>query len=105
MRAGEVTQAVRDSVAECGPIREGDWIAITRDGIVAAVGSALDAAVALLDALIDDDSELVTVLVGEGASDADVAALGDHLGAAHPDVEVELHQGDQPLYPFLVGVE
>ena len=43
---------------------------ITRDGIVAAVGSALDAAIALLDALVDDDSELVTVLVGEGASDA-----------------------------------
>jgi DAK2 domain fusion protein YloV len=105
VRAGEVTQAVRDSVAECGPIREGDWIAITREGIVAAVGSAPDAAVALFAALIDDDSELVTVLVGEGASDADVAALGAHLGAAYPDVEVELHQGDQPLYPFLIGVE
>jgi dihydroxyacetone kinase-like predicted kinase len=105
VRAGEVTQAVRDSVAECGPIKEGDWIAITRDGIVAAEGGALGAAVALLDALIDDDSELVTVLVGDGASDDDVAALGEHLGRAYPDVEVELHRGDQPLYPFLVGVE
>ena len=65
--AGEVTQAVRDSTAECGPIKSGDWIAITRDGIVAAVPSALDAAVALLDALVGDDSELVTVLVGEDA--------------------------------------
>jgi dihydroxyacetone kinase-like predicted kinase len=105
VRAGEVTQAVRDSVAECGPIKEGDWIAITHDGIVAAEGGALGAAVALLDALIDDDSELVTVLVGDGASDDDVAALGEHLGRAYPDVEVELHRGDQPLYPFLVGVE
>jgi DAK2 domain fusion protein YloV len=105
VRAGEVTQAVRDSNAECGPIRAGDWIAITRDGIVAAVPSALDAAVALLDALVDDDSELVTVLVGEEAREQDVAALGDHLGKAHPDCEVELHRGDQPLYPFLIGVE
>ena len=103
--AGEVTQAVRDSTAECGPIKSGDWIAITRDGIVAAVPSALDAAVALLDALVDDDSELVTVLVGEDATEHDVAALGDHLGKAHPDCEVELHRGDQPLYPFLIGVE
>jgi DAK2 domain fusion protein YloV len=105
VRAGEVTQAVRDSNAECGPIEAGDWIAITRDGIVAAVPSALDAAVALLDALVDDDSELVTVLVGEEANEQDVAALGDHLGKAHPDCEVELHRGDQPLYPFLIGVE
>jgi len=105
VRAGEVTQAVRDSNAECGPITSGDWIAITRDGIIAAVPSALDAAVALLDALVDDDSELVTVLVGEDASEQDVAALGDHLGKAYPDCEVELHRGDQPLYPFLIGVE
>jgi len=105
VRAGEVTQAVRDSNAECGPIASGDWIAITRDGIIAAVPSALDAAVALLDALVDDESELVTVLVGEDASEQDVAALGDHLGKAYPDCEVELHRGDQPLYPFLIGVE
>lgn len=105
VRAGEVTRAVRDSNAECGPIKTGEWIAITRDGIVAAVPSALDAAVALLDALVDDDSELVTVLVGEDAGEQDVAALGDHLGKAHPDCEVELHRGDQPLYPFLIGVE
>jgi DAK2 domain fusion protein YloV len=105
VRAGEVTQAVRDSNAECGAIKAGDWIAISRDGIVAAVPSALDAAVALLDVLVDDDSELVTVLVGEDATEQDVAALGDHLGKAHPDCEVELHRGDQPLYPFLIGVE
>jgi dihydroxyacetone kinase-like predicted kinase len=105
VRAGEVTQAVRDSSAECGPIAAGDWIAITRQGIVAAVPSALDAAVALLDALVDDDSELVTVLIGDDASDAEVTALGDHLGRAHPGCEVELHRGDQPLYPFLIGVE
>jgi dihydroxyacetone kinase-like predicted kinase len=45
------------------------------------------------------------VLVGEGASDDDVAGLREHLGRAHPELEVELHRGDQPLYPFLVGVE
>ena len=59
---GEVTQAVRDSIAECGPIAAGDWIAITRDGICVATKSAADAAIALLDELIDDDSEIVTVV-------------------------------------------
>ncbi|MEX1006252.1 MAG: DAK2 domain-containing protein, partial [Acidimicrobiia bacterium] len=67
VRAGEVTQAVRDSVAECGPIAEGDWIAITRDGVCVATKSASEAAIALLDVLIDDDTELVTIVVGAEA--------------------------------------
>jgi DAK2 domain fusion protein YloV len=105
VRAGEVTQAVRASVAECGPIADGDWIAITRDGVHAAVKSAIDAAIALVDLLVDDDAELVTVIVGEGADADDTARLDEHLGDAHPHVEVEIHRGGQPLYPYLVGVE
>jgi DAK2 domain fusion protein YloV len=105
VRAGEVTQAVRDSVAECGAIKVGDWIAITRDGIKAAVPSAYDAAVVVVDALVDDDSELVTILVGDG-TDADATArISEHVGTAHPHVEVEVHEGGQPLYPYLIGVE
>jgi len=105
VRAGEVTQAVRDSVAECGPIADGDWIAITRDGIQVAVKSAIDAAVALVDVLVDDDAELVTIIVGADADVDDTAQLATHVVDAHPQVEVEVHRGDQPLYPYLVGVE
>ncbi len=105
VRAGEVTQAVRDSVAESGPIANGDWIAITRDGIHVAVKSAVDAAVALVDVLVDGDAELVTVIVGQDADPDDTARLGDHLADAHPHVEVEVHDGGQPLYPYLIGVE
>ena len=46
--AGEVTQAVRDSVAECGPIAVGDWLAIRRDGICATAANPVDAALALV---------------------------------------------------------
>jgi uncharacterized protein len=105
VRAGEVTQAVRDSVAECGPIATGDWIAITRDGIEVVVKSVTDAAVALVDALVDDDSELVTIIVGSDADADDTASIREHLATAHPDIEVEFHEGDQPLYPYLIGVE
>jgi DAK2 domain fusion protein YloV len=105
VRAGEVTQAVRDSVAECGEIKTGNWIAITRDGICAATSSAATAAIALVDQLIDADSELVTVLVGSDARPADTAKLREHLGLEHGHVEVEVHEGDQPLYPYLIGVE
>jgi len=105
IRAGEVTRAVRDSVAECGPIAAGDWIAITRDGITASVKSASDAAVALVDVLVDGDAELVTIIVGAEADAADTARISEHVAEHHPAVEVELHRGDQPLYPYLIGVE
>jgi DAK2 domain fusion protein YloV len=103
--SGEVTQAVRDSVAECGQINAGDWIALTRDGIQLTASSAIDAAVALLDRVVDGDAELVTVLLGAEARNADTARLREHVGLQHPHVELEVHAGDQPLYPYLIGVE
>ena len=106
VRVGEVTQAVRASQAECGPIRENDWLAITRDGgIIAARATTAEACGELLDRLVDDESELVTVLVGADARVADNERIRQHLKLAHPQVDVEFHEGGQPLYPYLVGVE
>ena len=105
VRTGEVTQAVRDSVAECGPIKAGDWIAVNRSGICTVAPTSVEATIGLVDELLDVDSELITVLVGADARPADRAWLEEHLADAHPTVEVEVHEGDQPLYPFLVGVE
>jgi DAK2 domain fusion protein YloV len=106
VRSGEVTRAVRDSTAECGEIREGDWIAIARvGGIVAARPTTSAACAALLDELVDDESEIVTVVVGAEARAADSERIKEHLKLAHPHVDVEFHEGGQPLYPYLVGVE
>ncbi|HKH25771.1 MAG TPA: DAK2 domain-containing protein [Acidimicrobiia bacterium] len=105
LRTGEVTQAVRDGVGEAGPISAGDWIAVSRDGVCVVAKSAVDAAIGLVDRLADDDSELVTVLVGADAATTDTARLEEHLALGHPQLEVEVHEGNQPLYPYLVGVE
>jgi DAK2 domain fusion protein YloV len=105
VRAGEVTQAVRDSVAECGPIAAGDWIAISKEGVIVATKSAADAAIALVEQLVADDAELITLVVGADADSADTARITEHVELHHPDVEIEIHEGDQPLYPFLIGVE
>jgi DAK2 domain fusion protein YloV len=105
VRAGEVTRAVRAVAASIGPIAEGDWIGIGPDGICAVASSPVDAAVALVGQLVQDDSELVTVLVGADARGADTDRLRDQLGLAFPNVELEVHEGNQPLYPYLLGVE
>jgi hypothetical protein len=105
VRTAEVTRAVRDSAAACGPIAVGDWIAITREGICAAASSPVEAALAAVEQIVEPDCELVTVLVGADASPGDADVLRERIAAAHPDLVIEVHDGGQPLYPFLVGVE
>ncbi|MCX7619216.1 MAG: DAK2 domain-containing protein [Acidimicrobiales bacterium] len=103
--AGEVTQAVRDSVCDLGPIAKGDWIGLSREGIVSVAGSVDEACVRLLDALIGDEHELVTIIEGEGASDATTRRVIVWLQEHRPGIEAEVHHGGQPLYPYLFGIE
>ncbi len=103
---GEVTQAVRDTRAEIGDISEGDWIGLVKgDGIVACETDLLDAVLGLLDVIIGDDAELITVITGEGADVAVTDSITGWLGDHHAAVGVEVHAGGQPLYPYLFGVE
>jgi len=104
--AGEITQAVRDSASPVGSIMAGDWIGIVRgDGIVAVSGSLEGAATALLDQLVEAGREIVTIVTGADASPTHTDALIAWLGDNRPGVQVEVHRGGQPLYPYLFGVE
>jgi DAK2 domain fusion protein YloV len=103
--AGEVTQAVRDSTCDLGPIREGDWLGLARDGIRAVAGSVEQVCEQLLAHLVDDDHELVTIIEGEGSSTAITRHLEVWLQENRPDVGAEVHHGGQPLYPYLFGIE
>ncbi len=105
VRTGEVTQAVRDAVADGTKVREGDWIALSRDGVIATAGSPADAVCALLGKLVDDSSEIVTVLIGSDAPAHETERIREHLEVKFPQLEVEFHHGGQPLYPYLVSVE
>jgi len=103
--SGEVTQAVRATDSPAGPVREGDWIGLSADGIVAIDASLSAALCALAATIVDDDCELVTVLEGEGASSEVTDALIRYLAEHAQDVEVDVHVGGQPLYPYLLGCE
>ena len=103
--AAEVTQAVRDSSSSAGPISAGDWLGIGPAGITAVESGAAAAATALLSAIIDDDHELLTVLTGADADEAATEAIVGHVSERHPEVEVEVREGGQPLYPYYFGLE
>ena len=103
--AGEVTQAVRDSSCDVGPIAEGDYLGIARDGICAVAPTVADATIGLLGHLLTDDHEIVTLITGEGSSDADTRKVMVWLEEHHEGVEAETHHGGQPLYPYFLGIE
>jgi hypothetical protein len=103
--AGEVTQAVRDSSCEVGPIATGDWIGIARDGIRAVEPEVGDAATKLLAELVLPSHEIVTIIEGEGASAATTRHITEWLAEHRPAASAEVHHGGQPLYPYLFGIE
>jgi DAK2 domain fusion protein YloV len=102
---GEITVAVRDAVTDAGPVREGEYLGISRDGIAVVAPAIGDACTALIAHLITEDHEIVTVLEGEGASAAATRHITQWMSDAYPSVMVEVHHGGQPVYPYLFSIE
>ena len=103
--AGEVTRAVRESFSDAGPIHEGDYLGISGDGIQAVADSVAAVAIGLLDVLVTDEHEIVTIIEGEGSTVGDTRHIREWLEDNRPDVETEVHHGGQPLYPYYFGIE
>jgi DAK2 domain fusion protein YloV len=103
--AGEVTQAVRDATSAAGPIKAGDWMGLSRDGVEVTGETMVDAACGLLGKLLSDEHELVTLIEGEGAAGGETRQITEWLTEQRPSVAVEVHYGGQPLYPYLISIE
>jgi dihydroxyacetone kinase-like predicted kinase len=101
----EITRAVRDTTTDAGEVHEGDWIGVSRDGVVSIADSAFMATRVLLSRLLEDHHELITLIEGEGAKAGDTRRISEWLSEEHPDVALEVHHGGQPLYPYLLGLE
>ncbi|OPX03683.1 DAK2 domain-containing protein [Geobacillus sp. LEMMY01] len=105
VKTGQVTFSVRDTTIDGIEIQKGDYMGLLDDRIIAADKDKLAVTKRLLDALIDEESEIVTILYGEDATEIDVETVVAYLETKHDGVEVEVHNGKQPLYPFIISVE
>ncbi len=102
---GSVTRSVRATGSDIGPIAEGDVIGLAGD-IIAVVASSLSEGVeGLLATLLQDSHEIVTLIEGEGATNADTRRITSWLEERFPQVQAEVHHGGQPLYPYLLSIE
>ena len=105
VKVGEVTQAVRPTNTGVGEVATGDWIGLDSDGICSIGSSLTQAATALLEQLVEEHDEILSVVVGDEATDADVRAVTEWMSENRPGVDTEVHKGGQSHYPFFFGVE
>ncbi|HYA45667.1 MAG TPA: hypothetical protein VED59_08665, partial [Acidimicrobiales bacterium] len=106
--AGEVVQASRPAATPAGPVGEGDWLGLSREGIKVVArqpATAADAAIALLSELVKTSHEIVTIIEGEGARAGDTRRIAEWLNQERPSASAEIHHGGQPVYPYLFSIE
>ncbi|WP_256761502.1 DAK2 domain-containing protein [Cohnella sp. WQ 127256] len=102
---GQVTQAVRDTEMDGLQIKEGHYIGIKDKTIVVSESTEQDACRSLLTALLVSGNEILTILTGDSADPEQTESLEQWVVKQFPDVEIEVHEGGQPLYPYLFAVE
>ncbi|HHW38843.1 MAG TPA: DAK2 domain-containing protein [Bacillales bacterium] len=105
VKTGQITYAVRDTMIDRLEIKKDHFMGIFDGKIVVTDEDKNKAAIALLEIMISEDDEIITILQGEDASASDLSELGQFLEENYPDLEVETHNGEQPLYPFIFAVE
>ena len=100
-----MTYAVRDTTIDGTDIKKGDYIAIDDDGLAAATEDIEDAVFEMLDKMDASGSEIITVYYGEDVKDEDAEDLKEKIEERFPKAEVELQNGGQPVYYYIVSVE
>ena len=105
VKSGQVTYAVRDTIIDDKEIKQDDYMGIGDHGII-SVGKELENTVLeMIDALVDEDSAIVSIYYGEDMKEEDASVIGRKIEEKYPDVEVEIHYGGQPIYYYVISVE
>ena len=104
VKSGEVTYAIKDTTYEGLEIKKDEYMGIFGKDIVVSCPDCLEASKVLVDKMVDEDSELVTLIYGKEATKEQAQALADYIEETS-DAEVEIYDGKQPVYSFILGVE
>ena len=105
VRTGQLTYAVRDTKIDDKVIHEGDIMGIGDSGILTVGQELFTTAMNLADALVDEDTEILTLFRGEDTTEDASEKLFTALEEAYPDIEVEMEYGGQPVYYYVMSAE
>lgn len=103
--SGQVTFAVRDTEIDGLPIKKDDYMGIIDGKIKVSAPEIVGVTLETIDEMIDEDSEILTLIYGEDGSEDQANEIAEKLATNHPEIEVEIHNGGQPVYPYLISVE
>lgn len=105
VQAGQVTYAVRDTQMDGMDIKQGDYIGIHNGRIVTSEPDILVSCQKLIDSLVEGGAEIVTLYAGADAQPEQTEQLAAYVEQTYADVEVEVHEGGQPLYYYIISAE
>lgn len=105
VKSGEVTFAIRDSEINGVQVKKDDFIGIMEKEIVADNKDKFEVLKALLDRMVDEESSLITLIVGEDVKEEEIEKAKEFIAEHYSDLDLDLHIGKQPVYSFLIGVE
>lgn len=105
VKSGSLTYAVRDTKIDGVEIKKDSFMGLIEDKIVSSQSDQLTTVTELLNEMLADDSEILTVIIGQDAEQAVTDNMINWIEEQYPDVEVEVHEGGQPIYQYFFSVE
>ena len=103
--SGQVTIAVRDTTINGQEIKKDNYMGIVDGSIKVTDPDRKKATLEMVKAMLDEDSEVITIIYGADADQTEAQAIADEIQSWDEDYEIEIHEGDQPVYPYLISVE
>jgi DAK2 domain fusion protein YloV len=104
-KCGEITQAVRDANLHVGKIKKGAYIGLNNGKVRVIADTIIDASLDLIRDMIEENDEVITFYTGKDAKKEDIKKLKEELKKTYPRLDIEIHNGGQPLYPFIFSIE
>ncbi|MBO6282373.1 MAG: DAK2 domain-containing protein [Pseudobutyrivibrio sp.] len=105
VKTGQVTYAVRDTIIDDKEIRKDDWMGMGDSGLLSVNADINVAFKEMVDEMVSEDSSVISIYWGEGSDQAKAEALGAEVQDKYPDLEVEISEGGQAVYAYIVSVE
>ena len=105
VKSGEVTFSIRDTEIGGVKVKKNDFIGIFEKDIVVDNPDKIATLMTLLEKMVDDESSIITILVGEDVNEEEMNKITEMIGEKFSDLDLDIRQGNQPVYSFLIGIE